>query len=170
MGSRQPEPDFQEVQALRQWHARLVLAMPPAAMLFIAVRQLVFHHPWGNPAMSNGGVIFLTVLLVGVYIRLITVRLVTDVRSGELSVGLQGLWRKRKVPLAGLRSAIEVQYDPAANYGGYGTRSGAKGLAYIASGNRGVQVELNDGRKLLIGSQRSAELARSIMQSRNSAR
>ena len=152
MGQKHPEPDFHEVQALRQWHARLVLAMPPAAMLFIAVRQLVFHHPWGNPAMSNGGVVFLTVLLVGVYIRLITVRLVTDVRSGQLSVGLQGLWRKRKVPLSGIRSAIEVQYDPAAEYGGYGIRSGAKGLAYIASGNRGCRS----------GTERRAEVAHRI--------
>ena len=167
MGGKQAEPDFHEVQAVRQWHARLVLAMPPAAMLFIAVRQLVFHRPWGSPPMSNGGVIFLAVLLVAVYIRLITVRLVTDIRSGELSVGLEGLWRKRRVPLAGIRSAIEVEYDPAAEYGGYGIRSGANGLAYIASGNRGVQVELNDGRKLLIGSQRPGELARSIIEAGN---
>ena len=170
MGGKQAEPVFHEVQALRQWHARLVLAMPPAAMLFIAVRQLVFHRPWGSPPMSNGGLVFLTVLLVAVYIRLITVRLVTDIRSGELSVGLQGLWRKRRVPLADIRSAIEVSYDPAAEYGGYGIRSGAKGLAYIASGNRGVQLELSDGPKLLIGSQRPGELARIIIQTRNGSR
>lgn len=170
MGANRAEPDFHEVQALRQWHLRLVLAMPPAAILFIAVRQLGFHHPWGSPPMSNGGVVFLTVLLVAVYIRLITVRLVTDVRSGELSVGLQGLWRRRRVPLGSIRSAIEVQYDPAAEYGGYGIRSGAQSLAYIASGNRGVQVELNDGQKLLIGSQRPGELARRIIESRNNSR
>jgi hypothetical protein len=170
MGAKNAKPDFHEVQALRQWHARLVLAMPPAAMLFIAVRQLVFHRPWGSPPMSNGGLVFLTVLLVAVYIRLITVRLVTDIRSGELSVGLQGLWRKRRVPLADIRSAAEIRYDPAAEYGGYGIRSGAQGLAYIASGNRGVQVELNDGRKLLIGSQRAGELARCIVQARSGSR
>ena len=129
MSARPAEPVFHEVQALRQWHTRLVLAMPPAAILFIAVRQLVFHRPWGSPPMSNGGLIFLTVLLVAVYFRLITVRLVTDIRSGELSVGLQGLWRKRRVPLAGIRSATEVEYDPAGEYGGYGIRSGANGLA-----------------------------------------
>src|SRR5215468_4601279 len=128
MGAKQAEPEFHEVQALRQWHSRLVLAMPPAAMLFIAVRQLVFHHPWGSPPIPNGGVVFLTLLLVAVYIRLITVRLVTDIQSGELSVGLRGLWRRRRVPLADIRSANEVQYDPAAEYGGYGIRSGAKGL------------------------------------------
>jgi hypothetical protein len=170
MSANQAEPVFHEVQALRQRHARLVLAMPPAAMLFIAIRQLVFHRPWGNPPMSNGGVIFLAVLLVAVYLRLITVRLVTDIRSGELSVGLQGLWRKRRISLTGIRSAIEVQYDPAAEYGGYGIRSSPKGQAYIASGNRGVQVELNDGRKLLIGSQRPGELARRIIEARNGAR
>jgi hypothetical protein len=170
MGGRRADPDFHEVQALRQWHSRLVLAMPPAAMLFIAVRQLVFHRPWGSPPMSNGGVTFLTVLLVSVYIRLITVRLMTDIRSGQLSVGLQGLWRKRRFPLADIRSAVEVQYEAAAEYGGYGIRSGAKGLAYIASGNRGVQIELKDGRKLLIGSQRAGELARSIVQARNRLR
>lgn len=170
MGGKHAGPDFREVQALRQWHARLVLAMPPAAILFIAVRQLVFHRPWGSPPMSNGGLVFLTVLLVGVYIRLITVRLVTDIRSGQLSVGLEGLWRKRRVALADIRSAVEVQYDPAAEYGGYGIRSGAKGLAYIASGNRGVEVELKDGRRLLVGSQRPQELARNIMQSSNISR
>jgi hypothetical protein len=72
--------------------------------------------------------------------------------------------------LADIRSAIEVRYDPAAEYGGYGIRSGAKRLAYIASGNRGVQVELSDGRKLLIGSERPGELARSIIQLRDGSR
>lgn len=161
------EAVFHEVQALRQWHARLVLALPPAALAFITIRQVVFHHPWGHKPLSNDGLIFLTVLLIGVYFRLITVRLVTEVRSGVLSVGLRGLWRRRRVPLAIIRSAAPVRYDPASEYGGYGIRSGARGLAYIAQGNRGVQLELQDGSKLLIGSQRPEDLAQKIMQFRN---
>ena len=97
-------------------------------------------------------------------------RLVTDSRSCQLSVGFEGLWRKRRIPLGDIRSVVEVEYDPAAEYGGYGIRSGAKGLAYIASGNRGVQIELNDGRKLLIGSQRAGELVRTIAIARNGLR
>jgi hypothetical protein len=168
MGGR-PQIQFHEVQPLRQWHARILLAFPPAALLIIAVRQLVFHRPWGNPPLSNGSVIFLTVLLLAVYIRLITVRLVTDLRSGELSVGLRGLWRRKRVPLDTIRSATAVQYDPIGEYGGYGIRSGARGLAYIASGNRAVQLELKDGRRLLVGSQHAEELALKIMQSKNGA-
>ena len=158
---------FHETQRLRQWHVRIVLALPPAALLFMSVRQVGFHHPWGHPPMSNGGLLFLTILLLLVYVRLITVRLVTDLRHGELTVGLRGLWRKKRVPLAELQSATAIHYDPASEYGGYGIRPGPRGLAYIASGNRAVQLDLRDGHKLLVGSQRAEELALKILQGRN---
>jgi hypothetical protein len=158
------EPAFHEVQALRQWHARLFMALPPAALLFITIRQVVFHHPWGSKPLSNGGLIFLSVLLVAVYFRLVTVRLVTDVGDSELCVGLRGLWRRRRVPLSIVRAVEPVRYDPAREYGGYGIRSGPRGLAYIAYGNSAVQLELKDGSKLLIGSQHPQELAQHIRQ------
>jgi hypothetical protein len=161
---------FHEVQALRQWHTKIVLAMPPAALLFIAIRQMVFRRHWGQPPVSNGGLVFLTVLLLAVYIRLVTVRLVTDLGGGELAVGLRGLWRRKRVPLDAIRSAKAVQYDPIAEYGGYGIRSGARGLAYIANGNRGVELDLVDGHKLLVGSERPDQLALALTCSRKSAR
>lgn len=153
---------FHEAQALGQWHARVVLAMPPAGLIFIAIRQLVWHHPFGTPPISNGGILFLTLLSLLVYVRLITVRLVTDLRPAELAVGLRGLWRKRKIPLDQVRGAKEVEYDAVRDFGGYGIRSGRRGQAYIASGNRGVELELRDGEKVLIGSQDPARLAKQI--------
>ena len=162
MAAKSPDMLFHEVQSLRQWHGRIVLALPPAAVLFIAIRQLVFHLPWGHPPMTNGSVIFLTVLLLAVYIRLVTVRLVTDLFPAELSVGLRGLWRSRRVPLMSIDTATAVQYDPIKEFGGYGIRSSSRGMAYIASGNRGVELKLVEGRKILVGSQRPDELARLI--------
>jgi len=155
---------FHETQGLRTWHVRIVLALPPGALVFMSVRQMVFHRPWGHPPMSNGDLLFLTVLLLAVYVRLITVRLVTDVRSGALTVGLRGLWRRRRIPLGEIRTAAAVEYDPVGEYGGYGIRSGPRGAAYIASGRRAVQLELRDGQKLLVGSQRPEELAATILQ------
>jgi len=151
---------FHEEQAFRQWHARLVLAMPPAALIFGTVRQLVWHHPWGTPPVSNGGLLFLTALLVLVYVRLITVRLVTDLGPTEIAVGLRGPWRKRKISLDHIARAVE--YDPVRNVGGYGVRSGLRGQAYIACGSSGVELELQDGRRILTGSQDPARLAKQI--------
>jgi hypothetical protein len=39
-----------------------------------------------------------------------------------------------------------------------------RGMAYTVSGNRGVQIELTSGRKILIGSRRPEELAAAITQ------
>lgn len=160
---------FHEVQPLRQWHTRIVLAIPPAALLFIAVRQIAFHRPWAHPPLSNGDLIFLSILLVAVYIRLVTVRLVTELRAAELFVGLRGLWRVRRVPLTTIHSASAVRYDPVSDYGGYGIRSGTHGLGYLAYGNRGVELELIDGSHLLVGSQRPEELAAKILQSKDAS-
>jgi len=153
---------FSEKQAFQQWHTRVVLAFPPAALIFIACRQIFWHKPWGAPPLSNGGLVFLAVLLTAVYIRLITVKLVTELRTGELEVGLRGLWKRRRIPRAEIRSAKAVTYDPAADFGGYGIRSSRRGTAYIARGNRAVELQLASGQTILIGSQNPDELARKL--------
>jgi len=66
-----------------------------------------------------------------------------------------------------VRAARTVEYDSLRDFGGYGIRSGRRGQAYIARGNCGVEVELVDGGKILIGSQDPARLARQISACRN---
>src|SRR5579872_285833 len=125
--------------------------IPPLALVIITLRQIVWHHPWGNPPVTDGGLVFLTILILLVYLRLVSVRLVTELDPERLSVAMRGLWRRTRVPVAEIRSATAVRYDPVAEYGGYGIRSGPRGRAYIASGNQAVQLELRDGRKILVG-------------------
>src|ERR1039458_2780504 len=108
------KPVFHEEQAFRQRHARIALATPPAAILFITLRQMVWHRPWAHPPTSDGDLLFLSVLLVLVYVRLVTVRLVTDLRATEIAVRLRGLWRKREIPMDQVRAARVVEYDRSA--------------------------------------------------------
>ncbi len=165
MPSREPVL-FTEIQALRNWHARIVLAFPPAALLFLTLRQVLWHRPWGKTPMSNGGLIFLTVLLLAVYFRLTTVKLVTVLEAGAIEVGLRGLWKRRRIPLAQVQGAEPVTYDAARDFGGYGIRTGRRGAAYIAHGNRAVEITTTAGRKILIGSQDAEGLARKIREAR----
>ena len=165
--SKRAQPVYHETQSLRRWPTGVLLALPPAALIFITCRQIIWRHPWGNPPASNGGLLFLTILLSAVYFRLMTVRLVTDLRPGALEVGLKGLWPKRTIPLETIRSARPVEYDPVSDSGGYGIRTGRLGQAYTARGNRGVQLELSNGRKILIGSQDADRLAKTITELRS---
>ena len=55
------------------------------------------------------------------------------------------------------------QYKPILEYGGWGIRCSLRnGKAYNVSGNKGVQLVLSSGKKLMIGSQKADELETAI--------
>ncbi len=55
-----------------------------------------------------------------------------------------------------------LTYSPIKDYGGWGIRYGRGGKAYNVRGNRGVQLQLANGQRLLIGSQRPEELSNAL--------
>jgi hypothetical protein len=66
----------------------------------------------------------------------------------------------RIVAIHTIRTVEVVTYRPVADYGFWGIRSGRDGeRAFIARGTRGVRLELIDGSRVLIGSQRPEALA-----------
>jgi hypothetical protein len=155
---------YREKQRFHLGARGIALAIPPAALLVLCLRQVVWRHPWGNPPMTDGGIVFLTVVVLLVYLRLLAVHLWTELRPDRLSVAMKGLFRRVRIPVADIAKAEPVEYDPASEYGGYGIRDGPRGKAYIASGVRAVHLQLSDGRQFLIGSQRVDELVRKILE------
>ena len=162
MASSDSQTVFYEVQSFPLRRIALALASPPCFLLGLLIWQVVLGHTWGKHPMSNGDVIGWTAFLWLIYLRLITVRLVTEVRQGELIVRMRGLWRLRRVPLASIQLVETITHDIARDYGGYGIRSTREGKAYVARGGRGVRVTLVRGEKLVVGSQRPDELARML--------
>ena len=97
-------------------------------------------------------------LVVGV-LRMTTEVTPTDVR---VWFGWVPTYR-RVVPIAAIRRVEVVSYRPIPDYGGWGIRPGRDGERVLnARGNRGVRLDLTDGSRLLIGSQRPEELALAI--------
>ena len=131
-------------------------------MLGLLIWQVILGHPWGKHPMSNANLIGWTLFLWLIYFRLITVRLVTQVRNGELVIAMRGLWRSRRIPLDRIQSVETIDHDPAQDYGGYGIRTTSAGKAYVAGGGGGVRLNLAAGEKVVVGSQRPAELAAAL--------
>ncbi|HKW97068.1 MAG TPA: hypothetical protein VJN43_05000 [Bryobacteraceae bacterium] len=153
---------FHEEQRFRLKRMRILLAIPPLSMLMLLIWQVLLGHPWGKHPVSNSSLVFWTIFLSLVYLRLVTVKLVTDVCRGEISLAMRGFWRKRRVALAEVAEVQTVTYDPVRDYGGYGVRTTRRGTAYIAGGNRGVRLKLTSGRVILIGSELAEELEHAI--------
>jgi hypothetical protein len=160
--TRRAERLFFEEQAFRQRRMRLLLAVPPSILLLLAIWQVVLGHPWGKHPMSNAGLIGWTLFLWFVYVRLVRVRLVTELAPSELLVSMRGLWRRRRIPVSDIKSVEVITFDPVRDFGGYGIRATRHGTAYIAGGNDGVRLQLTSGATVLIGSERSKELADAI--------
>jgi hypothetical protein len=111
----------------------------------------------------------LATVLVPYLLVIAMLHMTTEVTATEVRVwfGWVPIYR-RALPLTGIRSNHVVQYRPILDYGGWGIRAGRNGERVLnARGNRGVRLELADGSKLLIGSQRPEELAETIERARS---
>ena len=85
-------------------------------------------------------------------------QLKTEVREDHLLLHFRP-FRKRRVPFSTIASLSARTYHPIREYGGWGIKyGGSSGWVYNVSGNRGVQLELEDGEKLLVGSQKTEQL------------
>jgi hypothetical protein len=118
---------------------------------------LVRGNGWSREVVL-GLVIGLALLM---FVIVFLLHMTTDVTPTDVRVwfGWAPTYR-RIVSIGTIRSIDVVTYRPIADYGFWGIRTGRDGeRALIARGNRGVRLELTDGTRLLIGSQRPEVLA-----------
>jgi hypothetical protein len=94
-------------------------------------------------------------------VLVLALRLVTEVDEGGVRILLTPLAHRRIRPDE-IDAAYVRTYRPLWEYGGWGIRWGWAGRAYNARGNRGVQLVLKDGARVLIGSQQPDELLSAI--------
>ncbi|HUT30209.1 MAG TPA: DUF6141 family protein [Sedimentisphaerales bacterium] len=160
--SEQKDVIFREVQSFGLW----IRLFSVASMLFGVVIMLYAKATSGslNEPLSillTGG---LALLLLGLAVLFFVVRLETEVRRDGLYFRFFPIHIHYKKLRAGeLVDCYARQYRPIREYGGWGIRCGLKGgRAYNVKGNRGVQLVLDDGRRLLIGSQKPDQLAEAI--------
>jgi hypothetical protein len=68
----------------------------------------------------------------------------------------------KEIAFHDLKSFEVRTYNALREYGGWGIRYGPQGKAYNVGGNRGVQLVLADGKRILIGSQKPEEFLAAV--------
>lgn len=155
---------FREEQRFNQWWLWLLILLPTSMTWYGAIQQLIFDKPYGTNPTSDTGISILLILF-GILLPLFmySLRLITEVRQDGLYVRFYPFHLSfRNYPYESINSYKVREYSPLKEYGGWGIRYGMKGMAYNVSGNRGVQLEFKNGKKLLIGSQQPEELVSRI--------
>ncbi|MBN1189513.1 MAG: hypothetical protein JXA46_07165 [Dehalococcoidales bacterium] len=155
---------YRETQHFRQWWIWALVLFIAALSLYGAVQQIILGIPFGsNPAPDGWMIVIAIVFGIGLPIFMYVINLTTEVRSDGLYVRFFPLHLSfLKITPQEIKGFEACTYSPLGDYGGWGIRFGRKGKAYNISGNRGVQLELTNGKRLLIGSQRPEELVQTL--------
>ena len=158
--------EFSEVQRFTQWWLWVIILLSTAVMLVVfgfgLIEQLVYGRPWGDRPVSDAALIVisgLVILFVGVMIYIFyTLRLITRVDDAGVFVRFYPFPGK-VIPFSEIQSCEARTYRPLYEYGGWGIKYGRGGKAYNISGDKGAQLVLKTGKRVLIGSQMAEELA-----------
>jgi len=152
---------FSEVQRFRQLWIWIIAFLPVAIMIWhLTVEQHVMKQ---KPVKPDDFMILLT-LGITFPVLMYILNLRTEVRPDALYFRFFPFHLSfRKIDLKDIEKYEARTYSPLMEYGGWGLRySWKNGKAYNVSGNRGVQIQLKNGVKILFGSQRPEEFVEAL--------
>jgi len=151
---------FSEIQKFRQAWIWIIILAIAGVFWYAFITQIFFKIPFGNKSMPDDYLaVFWLVFGIGLPVLFYNIKLITEVRNDGIYIRFFPIhFSFRKIPFDQLKKYEVRTYRPILEYGGWGIRWGFKGKAYNVSGNRGVQLELMNGKRILIGSERPEEL------------
>jgi len=156
---------FTERQRFKQWWLWLILLGVNGLSIFGVFKQVIGGQQFGDKPMSNAGLLITTGLTILLTLLFVNFRLDTAIKKDGIYVRFFPFQIKFKhYTWSSLTKAFVRQYSPLTEYGGWGLRLGlfGKGTAYNVSGDKGLQLEFTDNKKLLIGTNKPEELTETL--------
>ena len=156
---------FSEQQKFKQWWLWLILFGINGLFLFGIFKQIIGGQQFGTKPMSNTGLIIVTGLTFLLTFLFRNFRLDTIIKKDGIYVRFFPFHRKfRHYAWDILTKSFVRQYSPITEYGGWGLRLGlfGKGTAFNISGDKGLQLEFANNKKLLIGTKKPSQLTETL--------
>jgi hypothetical protein len=156
---------FVEEQRFNQWWLYLLLAIP--------LISLVIPFIFNSDDYVNGdketltGITISLVSVVIVTMLILSIRLRTKIDENGIYYQFYPInFNEKFIPWRDISNCFFRKYNPLTEYGGWGYRSGfgrRKGRALNIRGNQGIQLELKNGKKLLLGTQKGSEVEKVLL-------
>lgn len=147
--------EFKEEQKFTQWWLWIILIGIGILPTFGIYKQLILGEKFGDKPMSDFGLIIFSILIFGLIAMFYFMQLKTEINQNEIRMNFFPFVRK-KVNWKEIKKAEVVNYGFV---GGWGIRLWTKfGTVYNMKGNKGLAIELTNGKKFLIGTQKENEL------------
>ena len=152
---------FKEEQGFTQGWLHLLLAVSFIVPLVLITNEVI-EKGWSNTDARVGFiVVIISVLLTYGFIFSLKLR----TRIDETGINFRFLpfhLSNKHIAWSELKSSYVRNYQAISEYGGWGMKGGklwnkSKGVSYTTKGDVGIQLELQSGKKILLGTQRVEE-------------
>jgi len=151
--------EYQEKQRFNQWWLMLLMGGVSILIYYGSISQWITGIPFGDKPLSDMGLLFPVVLITVVNLGMFAGGLTTRVDEKGIAVRFTPfIWKEKFYSWTDLAEVKVREYRPLAEYGGWGVRGFGKNRALNVSGNKGLQLVMKDGSKMLIGTQKPEEL------------
>jgi Family of unknown function (DUF6141) len=156
---------FHEKQRFNQWWL-IAIVLGLNGFFFVSLFwQFVLKKPLGDKPMEDWSLIVTAAVNVSITVLFFLVKLETHLEKDLIVVRFFPLLLKpRKIYRSEVKTIFVREYKPIQEYGGWGIKGSSNNRAYNISGKIGLQIIFNDGKKLLIGTKKKAELETIIKQ------
>ncbi len=133
-----------------------MLLLPIGFLPMIGIyKQIIMGEPFGGNPMSNTGLVVFAVFIFSLVGLLILIKLKTTIDTNKIEMNFFPFVR-RTIKWTEIKKAEVVNYGFV---GGWGIRLWTQyGTVYNIKGNKGLAIELLNGKKYLIGTQKETEM------------
>ena len=145
------ENNYYEIQQFRQIWVWLILLLVEFALLFTILSGMI------NLLVS----IIIISIGFGFIWLLYRMKLITIINEDGINI-IFAPFTNFIIPFNKIKKYQIRQYRPIIEYGGWGIRYSKYGKAYNVSGKIGLQIELSNGKRLLIGTQNPDALLQTL--------
>jgi len=152
---------FSERQKFKQWWVWIILICINGLFSYGVFKQVIGGQQFGEQPMSNAGLLIATLLMLVLTILFITCKLDMQIKKDGIYIKFFPFHLSfKKFTWNQLTKVFVREYNPIGEYGGWGLRLGlfGKGKAFTVSGNKGLQLEFLNNKKLLIGTNKPDQL------------
>lgn len=152
-----PSRIFKEEQSYRgTWIMYLILLLEIPTMVILTVVMVNSNTNGDENLFALFGVIC---LMIGVMLFILNIRLVTRIDDQGVHFRYFPLVKWQKIQKAQIQSAKVVSFSPLTDHGGWGIKGNSTTRAYTIIGDQGLELDIDEKKKLVIGTQKPKELS-----------
>ena len=151
---------FKEEQTYRgTWVMYLILMLEIPTLILVSV--LVLNSSEGQKE-DFFGLVFVLLIMVLTMGLILNLKLSTRIDETGVHYRYFPFFKWRKISKEQIRAAEVISFSPLSDHGGWGIKGNSTTKAYTVIGEKGLELDINEKKKILIGTQKYRELSEFI--------